>query len=55
VGRQLSPTPAALPLTRRFNSDCQLKRLPARRRLPGDGQQPYAVYVDESDAVWVSN
>jgi virginiamycin B lyase len=23
--------------------------------LPGDSPQPYAVYVDESDAVWVSD
>ena len=23
--------------------------------LPGDGPQPYAVYVDETDAVWVSD
>ena len=27
----------------------------ARWRLPGDGPQPYAVYVDETDAVWVSD
>lgn len=27
----------------------------ARWHLPGDGPQPYAVYVDESDAVWVSD
>jgi virginiamycin B lyase len=23
--------------------------------LPGDGPHPYAVYVDETDAVWVSD
>ena len=23
--------------------------------LPGDGPQPYAVYVDETDAVWLSD
>ena len=27
----------------------------ARWHLPGDGPQPYAVYVDETDAVWVSD
>src|SRR5215472_469195 len=27
----------------------------ARWHLPGDGPQPYAVYVDENDAVWVSD
>src|SRR5438094_438319 len=27
----------------------------ARWRLPGDGPQPYAVYVDETDVVWVSD
>jgi virginiamycin B lyase len=27
----------------------------ARWHLPGDGPQPYAVYVDEIDAVWVSD
>jgi virginiamycin B lyase len=26
----------------------------ARWHLPRDGPQPYAVYVDETDAVWVS-
>ncbi|HJY50135.1 MAG TPA: hypothetical protein VJ349_16100 [Stellaceae bacterium] len=27
----------------------------ARWRLPGGGPQSYAVYVDETDAVWVSD
>jgi virginiamycin B lyase len=27
----------------------------ARWHLPGDGPQPYAVYVDETDMVWVSD
>ena len=27
----------------------------ARWHLPGDGPQPYAVYVDGTDAVWVSD
>ena len=27
----------------------------AHWHLPGDGPQPYAVYVDETDAVWVSD
>ena len=27
----------------------------ARWHLPGDGPQPYAVYVGETDMVWVSD
>ena len=27
----------------------------AHWHLPGDGLQPYAVYVDETDAVWLSD
>ena len=36
----------------RFNSKAKNW---ARWHLPGDRPQPYAVYVDETDAVWVSD
>jgi virginiamycin B lyase len=36
----------------RYDSDTNNWR---RWHLPGDSPQPYAVYVDETDAVWVSD
>jgi streptogramin lyase len=41
-------------LVRLFRYDAETKTW-AHWHLPGDGPQPYAVYVDESDAVWVSD
>jgi hypothetical protein len=37
-----------------FRYDSKAKNW-ARWHLPGNGPQPYAVYVDETDAVWVSD
>src|SRR4030088_1917913 len=36
----------------RFDSKTKTR---GRWHLPGDGPQPYTVYVDETDAVWVSD
>src|SRR5215469_6275734 len=37
-----------------FRCDSKTKTW-AHWHLPGDGPQPYAVYVDETDVVWVGN